>query len=47
MTAVKRSLNVGVVGLGAVGTGIAASIATKARSQVYLQLFSRQLSRAI
>jgi 3-hydroxyisobutyrate dehydrogenase-like beta-hydroxyacid dehydrogenase len=46
MAAVKRSLNVGVVGLGRMGVPIVRNIAFKSRSSMYLQLHSRSLTRA-
>lgn len=46
MTAVKRSLNVGVVGMGKMGVSITRNLAFKARSAMYLQLHSRTLSKA-
>ena len=46
MAAVKRSLNVGVVGMGRMGVPIARNLAFKSRGALYLQLHSRELSRA-
>ena len=46
MAAVKRSLNVGVVGMGRMGLPIVRNIAFKSRSSMYLQLHSRNLNRA-
>jgi 3-hydroxyisobutyrate dehydrogenase-like beta-hydroxyacid dehydrogenase len=46
MTTVKRSLNLGVVGLGRMGAPIARNLAFKSRTAVYLQLHSRNISRA-
>lgn len=46
MAAVKRSLNVGVVGMGNMGVPIARNLAFKARSAMYLQIHSRKLSKA-
>ena len=46
MAAVKRSLNVGVLGMGRMGVPIARNIAFKSRTAMYLQLHSRTLSRA-
>jgi 3-hydroxyisobutyrate dehydrogenase-like beta-hydroxyacid dehydrogenase len=46
MSAVKRSLNVGVVGMGKMGVSITRNLAFKARSAMYLQLHSRTLSKA-
>lgn len=46
MAAVKRSLNVGVVGMGNMGVPIARNLAFKARSAMYLQIHSRTLSKA-
>lgn len=46
MTSVRRSLNVGVVGLGNMGLPIARNLAFKARSAMYLQLHSRSLAKA-
>lgn len=46
MSFAKRSLNVGVVGMGRMGVPIARNIAFKSRNAVYLQLHSRSLARA-
>lgn len=46
MAAVKRSLNVGVVGMGNMGIPITRNLAFKARSAMYLQIHSRTLSKA-
>jgi 3-hydroxyisobutyrate dehydrogenase len=45
-TVVKRSLNVGVSGMGKMGVPIASSIAFKAHGSVYLQIHSRSMQRA-
>lgn len=42
----KRSLNVGVVGMGKMGVSITRNLAFKARSAMYLQLHSRTISKA-
>ncbi|EKF35847.1 hypothetical protein MOQ_002311 [Trypanosoma cruzi marinkellei] len=46
MAAIKRSLNVGVVGMGNMGVPIARNLGFKARSAMYLQIHSRTLSKA-
>ncbi|KAG8344606.1 NAD binding domain [Trypanosoma vivax] len=46
MSAIKRSLNVGVVGMGNMGVPIARNLGFKARSAMYLQIHSRTLSKA-
>lgn len=46
MTAVKRSLNVGVVGMGNMGIPITRNLAFKARSAMYLQVHSRNIAKA-
>ncbi|KEG13646.1 dehydrogenase-like protein [Trypanosoma grayi] len=46
MSAVKRSLNVGVVGMGNMGVPIARNLGFKARSAMYLQIHSRTLNKA-
>ncbi|AAZ10134.1 NAD binding domain of 6-phosphogluconate dehydrogenase/NAD-binding of NADP-dependent 3-hydroxyisobutyrate dehydrogenase, putative [Trypanosoma equiperdum] len=46
MSAIKRSLNVGVVGMGNMGVPIARNLGFKARSAMYLQIHSRALSKA-
>lgn len=46
MSTLKRSLNVGVVGMGNMGIPITRNLAFKARSAMYLQLHSRTLSKA-
>lgn len=46
MAAVKRSLNVGVVGMGRMGVSIARNLAFKSRSAIYLQLHSRSMAKA-
>ncbi|GET89197.1 dehydrogenase-like protein [Leishmania tarentolae] len=46
MSAIKRSLNVGVVGMGNMGIPITRNLAFKARSAMYLQIHSRTLSKA-
>ena len=45
-TVVKRSLNVGVSGMGKMGVPIASNLAFKAHSSIYLQIHSRSLQRA-
>lgn len=45
MSLAKRSLNVGVVGMGSMGVPIARNLAFKARSAMYLQLHSRSLQK--
>jgi 3-hydroxyisobutyrate dehydrogenase-like beta-hydroxyacid dehydrogenase len=46
MSAVKRSLNVGVIGMGRMGVPITRNLAFKSRSALYLQIHSRSLARA-
>lgn len=46
MSAVKRSLNVGVAGMGNMGIAIVRNLAFKARSAMYIQIHSRTLSKA-
>lgn len=46
MSAMKRSLNVGVVGMGNMGVPITRNLAFKARSAMYLQVHSRTLAKA-
>ncbi|KAH9599474.1 3-hydroxyisobutyrate dehydrogenase [Trypanosoma melophagium] len=46
MSVVKRSLNVGVVGMGNMGVPIARNIGFKSHGAVYLQLHSRTLQKA-
>nr|CCC89610.1 conserved hypothetical protein [Trypanosoma congolense IL3000] len=46
MSVIKRSLNVGVVGMGNMGVPIARNLGFKARSAMYLQIHSRTLSKA-
>ncbi|KPA79544.1 putative mitochondrial dehydrogenase-like protein [Leptomonas pyrrhocoris] len=46
MSAVKRSLNVGVVGMGNMGIPITRNLAFKARSAMYLQVHSRSVAKA-
>lgn len=46
MAAVKRSLNVGVVGMGKMGVSITRNLAFKGRSAMYLQIHSRSLAKA-
>jgi 3-hydroxyisobutyrate dehydrogenase-like beta-hydroxyacid dehydrogenase len=46
MSAVKRSLNVGVVGMGNMGIPITRNLAFKARSAMYLQVHSRNIAKA-
>eukprot|EP00796_Vickermania_ingenoplastis_P003813 gene3813-2699_t len=45
MSLAKRSLNVGVVGMGNMGIPIARNLAFKARSAMYLQLHSRSFNK--
>lgn len=46
MAAVKRSLNVGMVGCGKMGTPILRNMAFKAQGSFYLQIHSREMSKA-
>lgn len=46
MAAVKRSLNVGVVGVGRIGFPILRNLAFKSRAAMYLQVHSRDLKKA-
>jgi 3-hydroxyisobutyrate dehydrogenase-like beta-hydroxyacid dehydrogenase len=46
MSAIKRSLNVGVVGMGRMGVPVTRNLAFKARSAMYLQIHSRSMEKA-
>eukprot|EP00672_Neobodo_designis_P028179 CAMPEP_0174840408 /NCGR_PEP_ID=MMETSP1114-20130205/8661_1 /TAXON_ID=312471 /ORGANISM="Neobodo designis, Strain CCAP 1951/1" /LENGTH=323 /DNA_ID=CAMNT_0016074555 /DNA_START=24 /DNA_END=992 /DNA_ORIENTATION=+ len=46
MAAVKRSLNVGMVGAGRIGSPILVNLAFKARNSMYLQVHSRSRTKA-
>lgn len=47
MAAVKRSLNVGVVGIGRVGGPLLTNMAFKARNGLYLQIHSRDKAKSV